>query len=225
MRKILVAEDNREISDMMKSYLVKAGYEVHQAFDGAEALEKAKIVKPDLALLDIMMPKADGFAVCETIRKTMNIPIIVVSAKTSEDDKVRMFALGADDYITKPFSLKEMVVRVGAQLRRYYEFNTQSVAKDRKYGALTISSDRYEVKVDGEILNLTAKEFKIIDYLTIHENQIMAKQKLIDDVWGIDEYIDENTLAVTISRLRDKLAKVGIYNVVTVWGLGYKWQD
>ena len=225
MRKILVAEDNREISDMMKSYLVKAEYEVHQAFDGAEALEKAKIVKPDLALLDIMMPKADGFAVCETIRKTMNIPIIVVSAKTSEDDKVRMFDLGADDYITKPFSLKEMVVRVGAQLRRYYEFNTQSVAKDRKYGALTISSDRYEVKVDGEILNLTAKEFKIIDYLTIHENQIMAKQKLIDDVWGIDEYIDENTLAVTISRLRDKLAKVGIYNVVTVWGLGYKWQD
>ena len=225
MRKILVAEDNREISDMMKSYLVKAKYEVYQAFDGIEALEKAKIVKPDLALLDIMMPKADGFAVCETIRKTMNIPIIVVSAKTSEDDKVRMFALGADDYITKPFSFKEMVVRVGAQLRRYYEFNTQSVAKDRKYGALTISSDRYEVKVDGEILNLTAKEFKIIDYLTIHENQIMAKQKLIDDVWGIDEYIDENTLAVTISRLRDKLAKVGIYNVVTVWGLGYKWQD
>lgn len=160
MRKILIAEDNVEISDMMKSYLEKAGHEVYQAFDGADALRKASEIKPDLALLDIMMPKIDGFTVCETLRKTMTMPIIVVSAK-----------------------------------------------------------------VDGEPLNLTAKEFKILDYLTLHENQIMPKQKLIDDVWGVDEYIDENTVAVTIARLRDKLSKVGINNVVTVWGLGYKWQD
>ena len=178
MRKILIAEDNVEISDMMKSYLEKAGHEVYQAFDGADALRKASEIKPDLALLDIMMPKIDGFTVCETLRKTMTMPIIVVSAKVAEEDKVRMF-----------------------------------------------SSSRYEAKVDGEPLNLTAKEFKILDYLTIHENQIMPKQKLIDDVWGVDEYIDENTVAVTIARLRDKLSKVGISNVVTVWGLGYKWQD
>lgn len=164
MRKILIAEDNVEISNMMKSYLEKAGHEVYQAFDGA------------------------------------------------------------DDYITKPFSFKEMVMRVGAQLRRYYEFNAVP-SGDRHYGSLMISSSRYEAKVDGEPLNLTAKEFKILDYLTIHENQIMPKQKLIDDVWGVDEYIDENTVAVTIARLRDKLSKVGINNVVTVWGLGYKWQD
>lgn len=225
MRKILIAEDNVEISDMMKSYLVKAGHEVYQAFDGLQALAMAKEMKPDLALLDIMMPGADGYQVCETFRKTMNMPIIVVSARVAEEDKVRMFDLGADDYITKPFSFKEMVMRVAAQLRRYYEFNTANLQEDRHYGNLMISSSRYEVKVDGEPLNLTAKEFKILDYLTLHENQIMSKQKLIDDVWGIDEYIDENTVAVTIARLRDKLAKVGVSNVVTVWGLGYKWQD
>lgn len=225
MRKVLIAEDNVEISDMMKSYLVKAGHEVYQAFDGLQALAMAKAIKPDLALLDIMMPGADGYRVCETLRKTMNMPIIVVSAKVAEEDKARMFDLGADDYITKPFSFKEMVMRVAAQLRRYYEFNTANLQEDRHYGNLMISSSRYEVKVDGEPLNLTAKEFKILDYLTLHENQIMSKQKIIDDVWGIDEYIDENTVAVTIARLRDKLAKVGVSNVVTVWGLGYKWQD
>lgn len=225
MRKILIAEDNVEISDMMKSYLVKAGHEVYQAFDGLQALAMAKEIKPDIALLDIMMPGADGYRVCETLRKTMNMPIIVVSAKVAEEDKARMFDLGADDYITKPFSFKEMVMRVAAQLRRYYEFNTANLQEDRHYGNLMISSSRYEVKVDGEPLNLTSKEFKILDYLTLHENQIMPKQKIIDDVWGIDEYIDENTVAVTIARLRDKLAKVGVSNVVTVWGLGYKWQD
>lgn len=225
MRKILIAEDNVEISDMMKSYLVKAGHEVYQAFDGLQALAMAKEIKPDIALLDIMMPGADGYRVCETLRKTMNMPIIVVSAKVAEEDKARMFDLGADDYITKPFSFKEMVMRVAAQLRRYYEFNTANLQEDRHYGNLMISSSRYEVKVDGEPLNLTSKEFKILDYLTLHENQIMSKQKIIDDVWGIDEYIDENTVAVTIARLRDKLAKVGVSNVVTVWGLGYKWQD
>lgn len=225
MRKILIAEDNVEISDMMKSYLEKAGHEVLQAFDGVQALDMAKQAKPDLALLDIMMPKADGYEVCETLRKITKMPIIVVSAKVAEEDKVRMFELGADDYITKPFSFKEMVMRVGAQLRRYYEFNTANTHEDRKYGSLMISSSRYEAKVDDEPLNLTAKEFKILDYLTLHENQIVPKQKLIDDVWGIDEYIDENTVAVTIARLRDKLAKVNVFNVVTVWGLGYKWQD
>lgn len=224
MRKILIAEDNGEISDMMKSYLQRAGHDVYQAYDGVETLQKVKDVKPDLVLLDIMMPKLDGFTVCETLRKTTNIPIIVVSAKVTEEDKVRMFDLGADDYITKPFSFKEMVMRVGAQLRRYYEFNVVPTG-DRRYGELLISPSRYEARFGEEPLALTSKEFKILDYLTAHENQIMPKQKIIDDVWGIDEYIDENTVAVTIARLRDKLSKVGINNVVTVWGLGYKWQD
>lgn len=225
MKRILIAEDNVEISAMMKSYLVKAGYEVLQAYDGEQALDIAKAEQIDLALLDIMMPKKDGYEVCTSLRDRLTIPIIVVSARVSEEDKVRMFELGADDYITKPFSFKEMVLRVSAQLRRYYDFNSRQSKGDRRYGNLVISTDRFEAKIDGEPLNLTAKEFKILDYLTLHENEIMPKQKLIDDVWGIDEYIDENTVAVTIARLREKLSKVGIQNVVTVWGLGYKWQD
>lgn len=226
MRKILIAEDNIEISDMMRNYLLKAGdMTVYQAFDGSQALAIANQVDPDLVLLDIMMPIVDGYEVCRTLREKKTIPIIVVSAKVAEEDKERMFSLGADDYMTKPFSFKEMVMRVRAQLRRYYDFNSRQSGNDRKYGRLTISSSRFEVKVDGEDLALTAKEFKILDYLTLNANQIIPKQKLIDEVWGIDEYIDENTVAVTIARLRDKLAKADIHNVATVWGLGYKWQD
>lgn len=226
MRKILIAEDNIEISDMMRNYLLKAGdMTVYQAFDGAQALEMAKNLDPDLVLLDIMMPVIDGYEVCRTLRESKTIPVIVVSAKVAEEDKERMFSLGADDYMTKPFSFKEMVMRVRAQLRRYYDFNSHQSGNDRKYGRLSISSSRFEVKVDGADLALTAKEFKILDYLTLNANQIIPKQKLIDEVWGIDEYIDENTVAVTIARLRDKLAKVDVHNVATVWGLGYKWQD
>lgn len=224
-RKILIAEDNIEISDMMRNYLIRAGYTVYQAFDGGETLTQAQKLNPDLMLLDIMMPVIDGYEVCAKMRKNTTIPIIVVSAKVAEEDKIRLFELGADDYITKPFSFKEMVCRVNAQIRRYYDFNRQSSGEDRHYGDLMISSARFEVKVKDSSLNLTAKEFKILDYLTLNRNQIFSKQKLIDAVWGIDEYIDENTVVVTIARLREKLQKAGIENVVTVWGLGYKWQD
>lgn len=224
MRKILIAEDNVEISDMMRNYLIRAGHTVYQAYDGQQALEFAKSMNPDLVLLDIMMPILDGYEVCRKLRKDMDIPIIVVSAKVAEEDKEKMFALGADDYLTKPFSFNEMNMRVGAQLRRYYEFNANKNKGTRHYGELTVSSERFEAKLKEEILPLTAKEFKILDYLTLNENQIIPKQKLIDEVWGIDEYIDENTVAVTIARLREKLSKVGVNNIVTVWGLGYKWQ-
>lgn len=224
MRKILIAEDNTELNDMMRNYLIKAGHSVYQAFNGAQALEYARSMQPDLVLLDIMMPVVDGYEVCTTLRTEMSIPVIVVSAIVGEDEKLRMFELGADDYITKPFSFKEMVGRVNAQLRRYYEFNTQDRA-ERVYGNMSISSTRHEVKVDGETVNLTAKEFALLDVLTKHPNQLFGKQQLIDLVWGYDDYIDENTVAVTVARLREKLAKYSISNVVTVWGLGYKWQD
>lgn len=224
-RRILIAEDNLEISDTMRNYLIRAGYVVSQAFDGGDAIEQARRLSPDLILLDIMMPVADGYEVCESIRRDMNIPIIVVSAKVAEEDKIRLFELGADDYITKPFSFKEMVCRVNAQIRCYYDLNRPAANADRHFGALMISSERFEAKVNGEPLNLTAKEFKILDFLTLNQNQIFSKQKLIDAVWGIDEYIDENTVVVTIARLREKLEKAGVNNIVTIWGLGYKWQD
>lgn len=224
MRKILIAEDNTELNDMMRNYLIKAGHSVYQAFNGAQALEYARSMQPDLVLLDIMMPVVDGYEVCKSLRREYSIPVIVVSAIVGEDEKLRMFELGADDYMTKPFSFKEMVGRVSAQLRRYYEFNTQEKS-ERVYGKMKISSTRHEVKVDGESVPLTLKEFNLLDFLTKNANQIFSKQKLIDVVWGYDDYIDENTVAVTVARLREKLAKFGIENVVTVWGLGYKWQD
>lgn len=225
MKKILIAEDNREISDMMRDYLIEAGHTVYQAFDGGEALNIALTLKPDLVLLDIMMPVADGYEVCKTLRQQQNIPIIVVSAKVAEEDKIRLFDLGADDYITKPLSFKEMVCRVNAQLRRYYELNKQTNVGTRQYGRLVISSECFEAKVDGISLNLTAKEFKLLDYLTLNANRIFSKQQIIDAVWGIEEYIDENAVTVVVARLREKLDKNGISNIVTVWGLGYKWQD
>ena len=224
MRKILIAEDNTELSDMMRNYLIKAGHSVYQAFNGAQALEYARSMQPDLVLLDIMMPVVDGYEVCAELRRSMSIPVIVVSAIRGEHGRLLVFELGADDYITKPFSFKEMVGRVNAQLRRYYEFNTKDKA-EREYGDLSVSSTRHEVKVKDEIVPLTAKEFALLDVLTRHPNQLFGKRQLIDLVWGYDDYIDENTVAVTVARLRDKLGKYGINNVVTVWGLGYKWQD
>ena len=224
MKKILIAEDNVELSDIMRNFLLKDGKTVYQAFDGVEALNIAKNMKPDLVLLDIMMPKKDGFEVCRELRKYASFPIIIVSAKASEDDKIKMFDLGADDYITKPFSNKEMVYRVNAQLRRYFEYNKNASQAERQYGELFISSTYMQAKVGGEVLPLTAKEFKLLDYLTKNENCLFGKQKLIDEVWGLEEYIDENTVAVTVARLREKLEAKGVNHIVTVWGLGYKWQ-
>lgn len=225
-RKILIAEDNTELSDMMRNYLIKAGHVVYQAFDGAQAIDMAAKMRPDLILLDIMMPVKDGYEVCHAVREFLNSPIIVTSAREAEEDKLRLFELGADDYITKPFSFKEAVMRVNAQLRRYYDFNKQpSNDTERRYENLTISPERFEAKVSGKILNLSNKEFKLLDALTLDADRIFSKQQLIDRVWGTDEYIDENTVAVTVARLREKLQREGINNIVTVWGFGYKWQS
>lgn len=225
MRTILIVEDNIEISDMMRSYLMKTGYSVIQAFDGEQAVKMFRAMKPDLVLLDIMLKYLDGYAICEIIRKTANIPVIVVSAKVGEEDKIKMFELGADDYLTKPFSFKEMVMRVNAQLRRYFVLNKNSADETRTHGQLTISPEHFEAKVGETPLHLSQKEFKLLDLLTFNANKIFSKQQLMDEVWGIDEFIDDNTVAVTIARLREKLVKVGVNNIVTVWGLGYKWQE
>lgn len=225
-RKILIAEDNVELSDMLRNYLIRAGHAVYQAFDGEQAEDMAFKLKPDLITLDIMMPKRDGYAVCEKLRTSMNIPIIVVSAKETEEDKLRLFELGADDYLTKPFSFKEAVMRVNAQLRRYYDFNRREEREEeRRYGDFVIIPTRFEAKVYNKPLSLSAKEFKMLDVMTESPDRIFSKQQLIDRVWGTDEYIDENTVAVTVARLREKLQKEGVNNVVTVWGFGYKWQS
>lgn len=224
-RKVLIAEDNTELNDMLRNYLIKAGHAVYQAFDGEQAVDMALKLKPDIMVLDIMMPKRDGYDVCRTVRKSLNIPIIVASAKETEEDKIALFELGADDYITKPFSFKEAVTRVNAQLRRYYEFNKREKTEERRMGELVVYPERFEARVMGEALKLSAKEFRMLDVLTENADRIFSKSQLIDRVWGTDEYIDENTVAVTVARLREKLSEKGVSNIQTVWGLGYKWQS
>lgn len=226
-RNILIAEDNVELSDMLRNYLVRANHTVYQAFNGKQAVDLVKALDIDLVLLDIMMPLMDGVQVIKEIRALKNIPIIVTSAKTSEADKELLFDLGADDYVTKPFSLKEAVMRVNAQLRRYYALNTAPNAQTDDtlhFGKLSISYSRFEVGVDGTPLNLTSKEFALLKLLTSEPNRTFSKNQILDKVWGTD-YIDDNTVAVTIARLREKLIKHGVNNITTVWGFGYKWQD
>ena len=225
--KILIAEDNVELNDIMRNYLIRDGYEVYQAYNGDQAIKMAKAFNVDLIILDIMMPVKDGYVVVNTLRDMgINIPVIVTSAKVSEDDKEKMFSLGADDYMTKPFSFKEAVMRVNAQLRRSQQFNkpTSSVEEIRDLGNLTIMPERFEVKVNGVVLQLSNKEFKLLDVLTREAGRTFSKSQLLDKVWGIEDYVDENTVAVTIARLREKLEKVNVNNVKTVWGFGYKWQ-
>lgn len=226
MRKILIAEDNIELSDIMRNFLRQAGHAVYQAFDGGEAVNLAHKLMPDLILLDIMMPVKDGLTVCREIRKTSKVPIIVISAKVSEDDKVKMLEAGADDYMTKPFSNREMVVRVNAQLRRFYDFSSgDGKPAKRVYGALVIDTDACEVTAHGKKISLTAKEYKLLDFLSANPGKLFGKQKIIDEVWGMDEYIDENTVAVTVARLRAKLESAGVNRIATVWGMGYKWSS
>lgn len=225
--KILIAEDNVELNDIMRNYLIRDGYEVYQAYNGDQAVKMAKAFNVDLIILDIMMPVKDGYVVVNTLRDMgINIPVIVTSAKVSENDKEKMFSLGADDYMTKPFSFKEAVMRVNAQLRRSQQFNkpTSSVEEIRDLGNLTIMPERFEVKVNGVVLQLSNKEFKLLDVLTREAGRTFSKSQLLDKVWGIEDYVDENTVAVTIARLREKLEKVNVNNVKTVWGFGYKWQ-
>lgn len=225
MFKVLIAEDNIEISDMMRNYLIKSEFIAYQAFDGGEALNMINSLKPDLLLLDLMLPVVDGYEVCKNVRLNSSIPIIVISAKASENDKIDLLELGADDYMTKPFSYKEMVSRVNAHLRRYYELNSNKTSTQRVCGALTIDSEHLQALYSNSPLPLTAKEFKVLDLLTLNKNIPFTKQQIIDKVWGIDAYIDENTVTVTIARLREKLTKVGISNITSVWGIGYKWQE
>lgn len=225
MFKVLIAEDNIELSDMMRNYLIKSDFTVYQAFDGKEAINIVDKLHPDILLLDLMLPVIDGYEVCRTIRTNSSIPIIVISAKAKESDKIDLLELGADDYMTKPFSYREMVSRINAHLRRYFTLNQSAVSTKRVYGKLTVDSEHMQALFENQPLPLTAKEFKILDLLTLNKNVPFTKQQIIDNVWGIDAYIDENTVTVTIARLREKLAKVDISNITNIWGIGYKWQE
>ncbi len=209
MKKVLVVEDEKNISDIIKLNLIKEGYEVVCAYDGQEALDLSLQVDPDLILLDVMLPAIDGFQVCRKIRSRSNVPIIMLTAKEEEVDKVLGLELGADDYVTKPFGMRELIARVKANIRRR-EFDAVSEVK-ADAGPSLVSEDlsidfgRYEVKKDGEVLELTKREFELLKFLATQENQVFTREQLLKDVWGYEYYGDIRTVDVTVRRMREKL--------------------
>ena len=225
MKKILVVDDEKPISDIMKFNLTKEGYEVHVAADGEEALQKVDEVHPDLILLDLMLPKMDGLEVARQVRKNYDMPIIMVTAKDSELDKVLGLELGADDYVTKPFSNRELVARVKANLRRQGAPSAQpaEVEENSEIGDLVIHPEAYMVSKRGENIELTHREFELLHYLAQHIGQVMTREHLLQTVWGYDYFGDVRTVDVTVRRLREKVEDNPSHPkwLVTRRGVGY----
>ncbi|MEG6580505.1 response regulator YycF [Lactiplantibacillus plantarum] len=227
MKKILVVDDEKPISDIMKFNLTKEGYEVHVAVDGEEALQKVDEVHPDLILLDLMLPKMDGLEVARQVRKNYDMPIIMVTAKDSELDKVLGLELGADDYVTKPFSNRELVARVKANLRRQGAPSAQPAEveenSDIEIGDLVIHPEAYMVSKRGENIELTHREFELLHYLAQHIGQVMTREHLLQTVWGYDYFGDVRTVDVTVRRLREKVEDNPSHPkwLVTRRGVGY----
>jgi two-component system response regulator VicR len=206
-KKILIIEDEKAISDIIKFNLAKEGFDADTAYDGQDGLEKALAGKPDLILLDVMLPLMDGFEVCKRVRESSMVPILMLTAKEEEVDKVLGLELGADDYITKPFGMRELIARIRANIRR-----TDAQTEDRepgenleKIGNLTVDMNRYEVRKDGKILDLTLREFELLKYLAERENRVFSREQLLEEVWGYEYYGDIRTVDVTVRRLREKL--------------------
>ncbi|MFO7294709.1 MAG: response regulator transcription factor [Clostridia bacterium] len=222
---VLVVDDEREIAELVRDYLELDGFNVILAFDGQEALEKYQKYQPDVAILDIMLPKLDGMEVCKAIRAKSAIPIIMLSAKKSDADKILSLGLGADDYVTKPFSPKELVARVKAQLRRYRQFTyAPRKAEVLSFHDLLIDLSGHTVYVKGQPVSLSTKEFEILSFLALHPNQVFTREEIFKHVWGYNEYGDINTVTVHISKIREKIEEDPsnpVY-IQTVWGVGYK---
>lgn len=224
-KKILVVDDEKPIADILKYNLEKEGYFVELAFDGEEALEKTYSVKPDLIILDIMLPKMDGFAVCKRLRQDIQTPIIMLTAKEEEVDKVLGLELGADDYITKPFGVRELLARVKANLRRVdlVQGNGSSSTNLIKSGNLVIDLNRYEVRKGNRVIELTLREFELLKYLASQSEQVFTRETLLEDVWGYEYYGDVRTVDVTVRRLREKIEddSSNPKYIITKRGVGY----
>jgi two-component system response regulator VicR len=222
-KKVLVVDDEKSISDILCYNLEKEGYEVSVAFDGEEGLQKAYNIEPDLILLDIMLPKMDGFQVCKKIRERSNTPILMLTAKEEEVDKVLGLELGADDYITKPFSMRELLARVKANIRRVNTtlYNENNNVVD--LGDLSIDLNKYEVKKGTEVIDLTLREFELLKYLATQEDIVFTREQLLEDVWGYEYYGDIRTVDVTIRRLREKVEdnSSNPKYILTKRGVGY----
>ena len=227
MGKILVADDDQNIAELLKLYLEKEGYTVVLAADGMEANEKFAAENPDIVLLDIMMPKLDGWQVCRDIRKKSNCPIIMITAKGETFDKVLGLELGADDYVVKPFDAKEVVARVKAVLRRTQgkNDNAEESKKVVTYDKLEINIANYELKVNGVQIDTPPKELELIYHFASNPNRVFTRDQLLDEVWGFEFYGDSRTVDVHVKRLREKLEGVSDkWELKTVWGVGYKFE-
>ena len=210
-RKVLVVDDEKPISDIIQFNLGKEGYKIIAAYDGEEALLKVKAEQPDLVLLDVMLPRLDGFQVLKKIRESSQIPVIMLTAKEEEVDKVLGLELGADDYITKPFGMRELIARVKANLRRVEpasgDRGPESVSGNQmlEAGELKIDFERYEVSKRAKVIELTLREFELLKFLATQDNQIFTREQLLKDVWGYEYFGDIRTVDVTVRRLREKI--------------------
>ena len=236
---ILVVDDEKAIINLLRINLEKEGYSVIEANDGLEAIDIATNQKPDLILLDVMIPKLDGLSVCKRIKNMMNVPIIIVSAKDEELDKIVGLELGADDYITKPFSVRELLARVKANLRKAdislnVEKQSQEDSQEEKatevkrtntikIGVLTLDLDRFEVMVNNKVVDLTLREFEVLKFLATEPGQVVTRESLLEKVWGYEYYGDIRTVDVTVRRIREKIEKdtSNPKILITKRGVGY----
>ena len=222
-RNILVVEDDRNICDLIHMYLVKEGFDVRIAGDGGKAIEEFQKQVPDLILLDIMLPVMDGWSVCAKIRETSKVPIIMLTAKGEVNDRITGLEMGADDYIIKPFEMKELMARINAVLRR------SEIPDDTKkrlvFDKLIIDLDSYELIVDGKKIDTPPKELELLYHLASTPNRVYTRNQLLDEVWGFDYFGDSRTVDVHIKRLREKVENVSDqWALKTVWGVGYKFE-
>lgn len=223
--KILVVDDDTNICELLRLYLEKEGYVVKIVNDGVSEINAFKQENPDLTLLDIMIPKLDGWQVCREIRKFSDKPIIMLTAKGETFDKVLGLELGADDYVTKPFDTKEVVARIKAVLRRTAPASDTSDVKEVNYDKLSINLTNYEMKVNGVSVDTPPKELELIYHLASNPNRVFTRDQLLDEVWGFDYYGDSRTVDVHIKRLREKLEGVSDkWELKTVWSVGYKFE-
>ena len=221
--KVLIVEDDSNISQLLELYLEKEGYETLTADDGGKGLSVFQAEHPDLVLLDIMLPVMDGWTVCKRIRESSKTPIIMMTAKGETMDKVNGLEMGADDYIVKPFEMKEVLARIHAVLRRTGAGDVPQ--KKLSFDKLVINMDSYELLVDGKRVDTPPKEMELLFHLASHPNRVFTRNQLLDEVWGFDYFGDSRTVDVHIKRLREKLEGVSEkWSLKTVWGVGYKFE-
>ncbi len=222
---VLVVEDDKNIQELLRLYLEKEGYAVTVADNGGQGMDKFRAIKPDLVLLDVMMPVMDGWTVCKAIRAESAVPVIMLTAKSETDDKVVGLKSGADDYITKPFEMKEVLARIEAVLRRSDRTGSNKKVRRLVYDKLIIDMDAFELIVDGKKVDTPPKEMELLFYLASSPNRVYTRNQLLDEVWGFDFFGDSRTVDVHVKRLREKLEGVSEgWSLKTVWGVGYKFE-